>query len=283
MNTVIRLFVVPECLSFSCHWNLSCIAGMGFKNFWLCAFLSLLQCTGSPQLYASVDTSKGFSVDTLTLIDNSRNRRIPVAIYQPRHPKQSNGIPVLFSHGYGANKGDDYYTAYTYLTEFLATQGYFVVSIQHELPTDEPLATTGDLQVARRPNWERGVSNIYFVLQELKEKYPRLDYSALALIGHSNGGDQSALFAHQFPGHVNKLISLDNRRMPLPRCAQPKIFTLRSKDYPADPDVLPAAEEQLRYGIVVTNTAINHGDMDNHADAEQRRYLCEEILEYLKR
>jgi predicted dienelactone hydrolase len=61
--------------------------------------------------------------DTLTLFDPSRGRKIPVAVYKTtvKHPRL-----VIFSHGYGMNRGDSY----------LASKGYFVVSIQHELPTD---------------------------------------------------------------------------------------------------------------------------------------------------
>jgi predicted dienelactone hydrolase len=77
----------------------------------------------------------------------------------------------LFSHGYGQNKGGDY-LAYSYLSEVLASKGFFVVSIQHELATDSLLPLTGNPQIVRRPFWERGAENILFVINELKRTNP---------------------------------------------------------------------------------------------------------------
>lgn len=220
--------------------------------------------------------------DSLTLLDKVRNRFVPVALYLPdtkkNVPKQQ---VVILSHGYGGNKGGDN-KAYTYLTEFLASQGYFVASIQHELPTDELLPTTGKPQEVRRPNWERGVQNILFVIEELKRRHPTLDYKHLTLIGHSNGGDMSMLFAHKYPEKVDKVISLDNRRMPFPRVHRPKIFSLRSSDQVADEGVLPTLEEQQNYKmriIKLPNTI--HNDMDDHANAEQRKEINSYMLDFL--
>ncbi|MBC8112109.1 MAG: alpha/beta hydrolase, partial [Verrucomicrobia bacterium] len=130
-----------------------------------------------------------FKSDTLTLFDRLRNRKIPIAIYKP---KVDNPEIVIFSHGYGQNKGGNY-LAYSYLTEYLASKGYFVVSIQHELPTDSLMPTTGIPQIVRRPFWERGTNNILFLINELKKSNPTLDFKHLTLIGHSNGGDMSML------------------------------------------------------------------------------------------
>lgn len=250
------------------------------KILFLICSLMFIQCSVSKKI-SSIDENATFRLDTLTLTDSSRNRAIPIAIYQPKEGEKFNDIPIVLSHGYGKNQGGDYLYAYTYLTEFLASKGYFVVSIQHELPTDELLAMTGELKQTRRPNWERGAQNIYFVLQELQARYPKLRYDQLALIGHSNGGDMTALFAHDYPKLVSKLITMDNRRMELPRTTHPKIYTLRSSDHPADPNVLPTDEEARKYGIVIDFTAINHSDMDNDANNIERHYLTTKILSYL--
>lgn len=164
----------------------------------------------------------------------------------------------------------------------MASKDYFVVSIQHELPTDELLAMTGKLQETRRPNWERGVQNILFVLEKIKKEYPQLKYNELTLIGHSNGGDMTVLFAHKYPELVSKLISMDNRRMELPRTSSPQIFSLRSNDYSADENVLPSDEEAKKYNITIDFTDINHSNMDNDATEKERKYLTKKILEYLK-
>ncbi|WP_228413479.1 alpha/beta hydrolase [Chryseobacterium sp. CH21] len=210
-------------------------------------------------------------LDTLTLFDQSRNRKIPVAFYYPKTNKKiPNQQVIIFNHGYGFNKGGDYFV-YSYLTEKLASKGYFTVSIQHELTTDSLLPTEGNLQIVRRPFWQNGSDNILLVLNELKNANPELDYQHLTLVGHSNGGDMAALFTNQHPNLVYKLITLDNRRMFLPRTSVPKVYTLRSNDYPADEGVLPNEEEQKKYHMTVQPTLINHGHMDNKGTDEEKK------------
>lgn len=245
--------------------------------------LTLIQCSTNKKIVSQTKENLEFKLDTLTLFDQNRNREIPIAIYQTKDPKNSNKIPIIFSHGYGENNGKDYLRDYTYLNEFLVSKGYFVVSVQHELKTDELLAMTGKLKETRRPNWERGAQNIFYVIQQIKNKYPDLKFNELSLIGHSNGGDMTVLFAHKYPNLVNKIISMDNRRMELPRISNPKIYTLRSKDYPADEGVLPTEEELKKYTITVEFTNINHSDMDNDANEQERIYMTTKILEYLKK
>lgn len=220
-----------------------------------------------------------FIRDTFTLLDVSRNRAIPVALYKPtaKHPEV-----VIISHGYGQNRGGDYLT-YSYLTDFLASKGYFVVSIQHELPTDSLMQVTGIPQVVRRSFWERGAINILFVINELKKSNPDLNFKHITLIGHSNGGDMTALFPQKYPGLVDKIITLDNRRMASPRTTVPKVYSLRSRDQPADEGVLPTFEEQQTYGMTIIklpNTI--HNDMDDGADSAQRKEIQDYVLGFLR-
>ena len=227
---------------------------------------------------AASNRTYSFNIDTLTLFDSSRNRNIPLALYKPRteHPKI-----IILSHGYGQNRGGDY-LVYSYLTEYLASQGYFVASIQHELPTDSMIPSTGIPQIVRRPFWERGADNILFVINELKKLYPKSDFKHITLIGHSNGGDMSALFPQKYPGIIDKIITLDNRRMLLPRTNNPKVYSLRSSDQPADEGVLPTAEEQKKYRMTIIklpNTI--HNNMDNKANEEQRKEIKNYIGTFL--
>jgi predicted esterase len=221
-------------------------------------------------------------LDTLTLFDASRNRRIPVAFYAPKIGTGTEKLKiVLFSHGYGQNKGGDY-LAYSYLTEYLAANGYFVVSIQHELPSDELLPMSGNIQEVRRPNWERGVKNINFVINALKKIKPDLDYTHLNLIGHSNGGDMSMLFVFTYPTLLDKVITLDNRRVSFPRLSKPKIYSLRSSDQMADKDVLPDKNEQVTYGIkIIKLEDTKHNDMDDGGTPEQHTEINKYILSFL--
>ncbi|MFL9832704.1 alpha/beta fold hydrolase [Chryseobacterium terrae] len=219
--------------------------------------------------------------DTVTMFDKARNRKIPVAYFhQNAGTRMIKQQIVIFSHGYGANKGGDY-LIYSYLTKNLASKGYFVVSIQHELPTDELIPTEGKPQIVRMPFWERGTENILFILNELKKAKPELNYQHLTLIGHSNGGDMTALFANKYPNLVYKIITMDNRRMYLPKTSKPKIYTLRSNDYPADEGVLPTIEEQNKFNITVQNTNINHGNMDDKGSDTEKNTLNFFIERYL--
>ncbi|WP_374462639.1 alpha/beta hydrolase [Chryseobacterium sp.] len=202
-------------------------------------------------------------------------------MYQPETNKKiPNQQVIIFNHGYGFNKGGDYFV-YSYLTEKLASKGYFTVSIQHELATDNLIPTEGIPQIVRRPFWQSGSDNILFVINELKKTKPDLDFRHLTLIGHSNGGDMAALFSNQHPNMVYKLITMDNRRMFLPRTSIPKIYTLRSNDYPADQGVLPDEGEQKKYHITVQPTLINHDHMDNKGSDEEKRTLNDFVLQYL--
>jgi len=218
-------------------------------------------------------------LDSFKLFDKSRDRIIPVALY---HSKQLHKQRIIiFSHGYGANKGGDN-LLYSYLTENLAANGYFVVSIQHELPTDDLIPLTGIPQIVRRPFWDRGADNILFVIQELRKSNPGLDFKRITLIGHSNGGDMTALFPQKYPDMISKIITMDNRRMALPRTSSPKVYSLRSSDFPADDGVLPTSEEQVRYEMkIIKLNNTKHGEMDNDANNEQRKEINNHIMAFL--
>lgn len=246
----------------------------------ICLFLS--GCLANKKVSIDSTQVSETRLDSVKLFDPSRNRVIPVALYFPRTNEKGTKLKVvLFSHGYGANQGGDN-LAYSYLNEKLASQGYFVVSIQHELPTDSLLPNTGIPQVVRKTNWERGVANILFVRNELRRIHPELDYKHLILIGHSNGGDMSMLFGSKYPDLVDKIISLDNRRVPLPRIKHPRIYSLRSADQPADEGVLPTPEEQKQYGMkIIKLNHTMHNDMDNDATEEQRLEINKYIFGFL--
>ncbi|WP_428659273.1 alpha/beta hydrolase family protein [Runella sp.] len=220
--------------------------------------------------------------DTFNLFDQARRRSIPLAIYKPKTAKKiSKTKVVIFSHGYGQNKGGDN-VAYSYLTDYLASKGYFVASIQHELSTDGLLPLTGIPQVVRRPFWDRGADNILFVINDLKRTNPELDFKHITLIGHSNGGDMTALFPQKYPDIVDKIITLDNRRMALPKAKKPKVYSLRSSDQAADEGVLPTDEEMKKFGIAIIklpNTI--HNNMDDSANEAQRQEIRKYIMAFL--
>ena len=247
--------------------------------FFIFLMIAVISCTSNCKLkYSSIteESNKEY-------YDASRNRKIPVEFYYPKNAQECNKTKlVVFSHGYaantpGANK------EYSYLTNALAENGYFVASIQHELPTDELLDFKGVPQVVRRPNWERGAENIQFIIKTLKKDFPYLNDKKIILVGHSNGGDMSVLFTEKHPEKVSKLITLDQRRYPFPRVSQPKIYSLRSSDQPADEGVLPTEEEQKKFGMTIIklpNTI--HNDMDDDGTLEQKKEIVNYFLNFLK-
>lgn len=198
---------------------------------------------------------------------------MPVAVYLPA--VTSHAPVIVFSHGYGLSD-----TSYSYLTGYLAEQGYFVASVQQDLPTDSAIPNTGIPQVVRRPFWERGADNILFVIGELQKRYPELDYKRIALIGHSNGGDMTALFPVKYPGVVERIITLDNRRMALPRMKG--VYSLRSSDQVADEGVLPDSVTQGKFGMKIIKMAdMPHNDMDDHANERQREEIRKWVMLFL--
>lgn len=245
----------------------------------LCTFLASYSAVGQT---SNKTPTFSINIDTLRLFDTVRQREVPIAIYKPTTDKKIDKQKmIIFSHGYGQNKGGDY-LAYSYLTDYLASKGFFVVSIQHELSTDSLMNLTGIPQVVRRPFWERGADNILFVINELKKTNPELDFKHVTLIGHSNGADMTALFPQKYPNIVYKIITLDNRRMTLPKTKDVKVYSLRSSDQKADEGVLPTEEEQKKFGmkiIKLENTI--HNVMDDHANKEQAEEIRNYVMTFL--
>lgn len=219
---------------------------------------------------------KPVGIDTMTVIDHARNRQIPIAVYTPNKNIKGRPIPVILSPGYPGKNTD-----YGYIARNLQSKGYLVVTVQHDLPGDKPIPTGENLFQRRLPHWQRGVANILFVLEKIKKVHPDLDYKKLVLIGHSNGGDISMLLANKYPELVNKVISLDNRRVPFPRLTHPRILSIRSKDQPADSGVIPSGTEILKYRMKVVNAAILHNDMGGtapQAELDTINLLIEDFL-----
>lgn len=136
------------------------------KIYYLSILLFLVFNTTNSKSNKNNEIVKIISED-LTLIDASRNRKIPITIYKPQTSKLINKKLIIFSHGYFANK-EGANKEYTYLTEYLASKGYIVVSIQHELSTDSLIPEKGIPQIVRLPFWERGSENIHYVINEFK-------------------------------------------------------------------------------------------------------------------
>ena len=215
--------------------------------------------------------------ETLELFDSARNRAVPVVIYSDLAAQGAKLKPAIISHGYGGKNTD-----YRFLAEHLAKRGYYVASIQHDVPGDEPLPKTGKPYEVRMPSWKRGVENILFVLAEVRKSQPELRFDQLLVVGHSQGGDMSMLLTRDHPELVHAVISLDNRRMPFPRTKQPRILSIRSSDQPADEGVIPSPEEQAQLGITIVKLpATKHDDMWDRATDAQKGEILRHIDAFL--
>jgi alpha-beta hydrolase superfamily lysophospholipase len=203
---------------------------------------------------------------TLNLFDAARRRPVVVDVAVRRDAEFKAGagmtmLPVaIISHGNTVKN-----TEYSFLANILAARGYLVASIQHDLPNDAPLMTKeGSLYVGRLGVYERGEQNIFFAIRELKKVEPNADYDHLTLVGHSNGGDISMFFAQQHPDLVQRVVTLDNLRVPILKSG-PKILSFRSKDpvFKADPGVVPDDKDAKTAGIDIVRTDAQHTDMSD--------------------
>jgi hypothetical protein len=176
-------------------------------------------------------------------------------------------LPVaILSHGNTVK-----FTEYSFLANVFAARGYMVVSIQHDLETDEPMVTkAGEEYVGRRSQYNRGIANIKFAVDELKKIQPNSDYNHLTMVGHSNGGDISMYFAKRYPDMIKKVVTLDNLRVPFMTDGKFKILSFRSQDpvFKADPGVVPDDEVCAKAGITVVKTGYQHTDMSDRGPDE---------------
>jgi hypothetical protein len=71
--------------------------------------------------------------------------------------------------------------------------------------------------------------------------------------------------------------------MALPRTSHPKVYSLRSSDFPADEGVLPSLADQARYQMkIIKLSHTRHSEMDNDASDEQRREINHYVLSFLR-
>ena len=214
---------------------------------------------------------------TVDLNDNARNRAVPIKIYE------STGVDnqkvVILSGGYLSTNDE-----YGFIANRLADEGYLVIIIQHDLPDDAPVAKEGNIYDLRMPVWKRGDSTMLFVRDQLTAMYPHRNFNKLVLVGHSNGGDMSLLFAKNHPKWVTHVITLDHRRFPIPPNTWPKVMSLRASDFEADPGVLPTSGAQEMYGIRIVDLGENakHGDLCDSGSDELKQRILKEILQFLK-
>jgi hypothetical protein len=223
---------------------------------------------------------------TLTFVDPLRSDRpvtVDLAVRRDREMEsvaEMVELPVaILSHGNTVK-----FTEYSFLANLFAARGYMVVSIQHDLETDDPMVTkAGEEYVGRRMQYNRGILNIKFAIDELRKRYPNADYHHLTLIGHSNGGDISMYFAKLHPDMVKKVVTLDNLRVPFVTDGKIKILSFRSKDpvFKADPGVVPSDEICAKAGIEVVRTEFQHNQLSDRGPDNVKAAIQAKVRAFL--
>jgi alpha/beta hydrolase fold len=223
--------------------------------------------------------------ETLAFYDTSRNRAVEVDIAVRRDKEmQANAgmitLPVaILNHGNTVK-----FTEYSFLANVFAARGYMAVSIQHDLDSDAPLVTkTGELYVGRLPVYQRGVVNIQFAIEKLKQIQPNSDYDHLTMVGHSNGGDISVYFAKEHPELIKKVVTLDNLRVPFMTDGKFKILSFRSQDaiFKPDPGVVPDDAICEKAGITVVNTGAQHTDLSDRGPESLKTRIQGQLDKFL--
>jgi pimeloyl-ACP methyl ester carboxylesterase len=225
--------------------------------------------------------------ETVTFYDAARDNRpvaVDVAVRRDKEMQANAGmitLPVaVLNHGNTVK-----FTEYSFLANVFAARGYLAVSIQHDLPTDPPMVTkVGELYVGRLPQYQRGLANIRFAIEEMKRVQPNADYDRVVMVGHSNGGDISMYFAKLYPDNVKKVVTLDNLRVPFVTDGRFKILSFRSNDpvFKTDPGVLPAQEVREKAGITVVNTGFQHNDMRDTGPDTAKASIQEMLDKFLE-
>lgn len=214
--------------------------------------------------------------DTLILNDSSGKRIIPIKEYWDPSVGIAGKKLVIINPGYGGKSTDFDYTA-----RMLVKESYFVVTIQHDLLTDDSLTGIGDIYKLRKSLWERGIKNIFVVDNEMRARHPKLNFKHTVLLGHANGGDIAMFMAKEYPLYAKTIITLDNLYVPFPKSDHIKVFSIRSGDQAADPGVLPTAEEQKKYHIKIVKVNTTHNDMGGTGTDAQKEEINKHILDFL--
>ena len=225
--------------------------------------------------------------ETITFYDASRDNRkveVDIAVRRDKEMQANAGmisLPVaVLSHGNTVK-----FTEYSFLANVFAARGYEVVSVQHDLPTDPPMVTkVGEIYVGRLPQYSRGVANIRFAVDQMKDVQPHADYAHLTLVGHSAGADISMLFAKMYPDMTKKVVTLDNLRVPFVTDGKFKILSFRSKDpnFKTDPGVVPDDEMCKKAGITVVRTNFQHNDMRDTGPDEAKASIDTMLDQFLE-
>jgi predicted dienelactone hydrolase len=180
-------------------------------TYLLTAVLSMVTGLAAPYDPLAVPGGQAQEWRDLDVIDNARNRTIPLRLFLPRDGGTALPYPVvLFSHGLGGSR-----KGCGYLGDHWSQRGYAAVFVQHPgsdesvwqtVPPSERMAAIRD--AASLKNFRARVGDVAAVLDQLgvwnsTPGHPladRLDLDRVGMSGHSFGGQTTqAVSGQSFP------------------------------------------------------------------------------------
>jgi predicted dienelactone hydrolase len=162
-----------------------------------------------------VDLNAGYTVQEFIWTDAQRNRLIPAVLYLPKELKKA--PLVVFSHGLGGSR-----YSYSHLGKFWASNGIATIALQHPgsdraIWTSQGFSVLGALKSAA--NLENAVAravDVTFAIDALGNENSvsdKIDFSKVAVAGHSFGANTALLSAGAQFYQGNKLMSYADKRV----------------------------------------------------------------------
>ena len=82
--------------------------------------------------------------------------------------------------------------------------------------------------------------------------------------------------------YVKSIITLDHRRVPLPRAKHVDVLSIRGSDFPADIGVLPSEKENIIFGsCIIKIQKARHNDMSDYGPIWLKEKIATLVTNYL--
>lgn len=234
-------------------------------------------------IFSLIKSSFGVDLDnskvnsgSIEFFDYDRNLPINISFYfQADLPSTLDLIkPLVVINGDYGLKNDKY----SFIANALANNGYNVISIQQDLKGHFPILRPkkGDIFHFRKPFWQVGVDNILFIISELRRKYLFLNLDQIILIGDSNGGDISMMYAEKYPEEIAKIISLNSLYYPFSTKDKIPILALKSSEIITDYDIIPESEN-----IKIVNINAKQDEISDNGSEKIKEEILKNIIKFL--